>query len=345
MANPTEVVRAVVLDNEYLTSIINNANVRLESASIQDIGAPIINDPLARNTFINTLYNKFIKTQVLNGLFKNPLEPLKGEKLPLFGDTVERMIFNPAKAIAYDSEEDNILTTQKPDIKVEYIRVERKDKYAITIPFPVMKQAFSNDNSFSQFLSGAYNSLYNGDAIDEFNLMKKIFSDSMEGGYLPALTLEDNSTAITKQIINYSKNFRFPSSSFNAYSAHFPGENPLQTWCSPENLVLVCRSDLMTDIQIDVLAAAYQLDEVKLINNIIEVDAFPDENLMGCLCDRSFVQVEDSVMELDSFHRADDLSEKTYWHHWQTMTFSLLCNAVAFTQNTVEPTPPGTGGE
>lgn len=333
MAKETDLVRAVVNESSTLKDTVTNSGVDLYSGSISEIGAPIIEDPLARNTFLNVLYNKFIMSEVISGLFKNPLSVLKRGKVSGFGDTIERMIFNPAKAIEYSNTDDNILTTVKPDVKVEYIRVSRQDKYRVSIPFAVIKQAFMSENNFNEFVNGCINSLRNGDTIDEFLLMKKIVIDSITNAFIPERVIDTTKVVdFAKEIINSTKYFTFPSSEYNAYSKKYGvSDSKLTTWCNPEEIALVIRADAMTNIDVDVLAAAYHLDKVNLTKNIIEVDKFDDEGkILGIACDKSFFQVADTLTEMASFTRADDLSEKTYWHHWQTMTFSLLANVVAF---------------
>ena len=334
MGVQTDLVKAVVNESSNLSDTVANSGVDLYSASIDKIGAPLIENPLARNEFLNILYNKFILSEVKTGLFKNPLAVLKRGSKSGFGDTIERMIFNPAKAIEYSNTEDNILTTVKPDVKVEYIRVDRKDKYRVSIPFSLLKQAFMSENNFSEFVNGAINSLKNGDSIDEFLLMKKIVNDSVHGGFIPQQIVNvSNAKELAKVMINATKYFTVPSSDYNAYSKKYGvSDSKLTTWCNPEDIAIIVRMDAMTDIDIDVLAAAYHLDKVKLSQNIIEVDKFDVEGkIIGLACDKSFFQVADTLTEMATFTRADDLSEKTYFHHWQTMTFSLLANVVAFT--------------
>lgn len=328
-ASPTDVVKAIVNENSMLKAIVLDSGVRLENASLKEIAPPIITDPLATNTFLKNLYNKFILTEVIDGRFENPLAPMKKERVAPFGDTVERTIFNPAKAIQYDSSNENILTAVPPDVKVEYIRVNRKDKYPVSIPRPALQQAFTNDGSFASFMTGAMSSLYNGDSIDEFQLMKKVVSDIFDATYLPYKELKTGVVDQTVDIITAMKMFKFPSDEYNVYSKKYP-DNKLTTWSDPKNIFLIVDVETLTKIRVEELAAAFNLKEVEIGNNIIEVDGFEKEGLRAIVCDWQYFQVRDTLYEIADFFRADDLSTKTYLHHWQTMTSSLLCNAIAF---------------
>lgn len=334
MATSKQIVNATLNADPVLQSATPD-----RSGSLSEIIAPVITDPLLTNRFLSVLYNKFILTEVITGLFRNPLSRLKTVARP-YGDTIERMIFNPAKAMDYNvsSETDNILTPAPPDVKVEYIRVTRQDKYAVTLPRNVIMQAFESEESFGNFITGAINTLYNGDSIDEFNLMKKIVSDMVKQGYVNTVESTDNGSDFVKKLINYAKWFRFPSNNYNPYSVKYP-DTPLTTWVDPENILIIARSDAMTDVKIDVLAAAFNLSEIELSANIIEVDSFEDvsvsdenKRIKAIVCDASFFQVRDTLTELAEFFRGDYLETKTYWHHWQTMTCSLFANAIAITE-------------
>lgn len=339
MATETDVVKAVAYATPEAMSSLTDSGVRLSDASLNEIMLPIIENPLSKNAFFTNLYNKIIFQEVVNGKFKNPMGALKKNKLRPFGDTYERLIFNPAKAISYYNTNDNILTPALPDIKVEYIKVNREDKYPISLPYQAIQQAIMNEDSFREFREGASATLYNGDAIDEFNLMKKVISDVYKSGYMQSVEQGSDSTQLTKQIINLMKMFRFPSTKNNVYSIKYP-DDELVTWTNPENVVMIIKADVMTDIMVDVLSAAFNLDKIRLMEMIIEVDEFEDEDIVAFVGDIAYFQVRDQLYQMDSFQRADDLSIKTYLHHWQAIECSMFANACCIRKNgSTAPTP------
>lgn len=340
MATMTELVKAIVNENSYLKGVMTNSNTRLGEASLKEIGAPIVADPLARNTFLNNLYNKFITSKVISRMYENPLAVLKGQKYAPYGDTIERMINNPAKAIEYSNKDDNILTNVPPDVKVEYIKVNRQDKYRVSVPYPVLQQAFMSENGFSEFVSACINSLYNGDNIDEFLLMKKIISDMVNSGYMLTQKIEAANDDATVQIKNLYDYMQFPSANFNMYSSLYP-TTPLTTWCPAGELVIISTVDYLNKLNVKFLASVFNLSLAELEGRIIKVDGFESDNgINAVVLDEGFMQVHDTVYEMDSFHRADDLSEKTYLHHWQSMQGSLLANAVALCDTEVPSQSP-----
>lgn len=332
-----DTLRALVNENNYLRQLMTDSSVRLATASVSQIGPPILIDPFARNQFVTDLYNKIITTKVRDRIFTNPLSVLKGDKLYPYGDMVEHMIANPAVAIEYDNTDDNILTTAKPDFKVEYIKVNRKDKYRVSVPYPVLQQAFSSESGFSEFLSATINTLYNGDYIDEFLLMKKIVSDMCDGGYIKKVQNATGGDATTIQIIDIFDYMQFPSTNWNGYTLLNP-DKPLTTFCPANELAIIADAHFINQLSVETLAAKFNLDEINLTKNIIKVDGFEGTSgILAVIIDHGFMQVHDTLYELDSFHRADNLTEKSYLHHWQTMQGSLLANACCIVDHIDEP--------
>lgn len=328
-ATPTDVAKTVLNKVPEAKALLQNEGISLQDSSLQEIMPPVIEDPFTFNKFLTKLYNMIILQEVINGRFNNPLNVLKKGNMGVFGDTIERLIFNPAKAISYFDTKDNILTPAPPDIKVEYIQINRQDKYRVSIPRALAQQAFMGDNSFGEFMTGAMNSLYNGDTIDEYHLILRIAEDMVNQGYLLTENRAATSIDYTKQIINATKYFTFPNTKYNMYSQKYP-QDAVTTWCDPSNIVIVARADAITDLKVDVLAAAFNLSEIELTSNIIEVDQFGDSQISCVVSDKGFWQVRDQLYEVADFWRADDLSTKSYLHHWQAINCSLFAKALAF---------------
>lgn len=332
----TDAVKSVIKGTPEAMNILSANNLTL-SSSLTEILPPLVDEPFAFNRFLTKLYNKILLQEIINGRFENPLAPFKKSSTKPFGDTIERSVFNPANAINYYDTQDNILTTVAPDIKVEYIKLNRQDKYRVSLPQPVIQQAIQTEETFGDFMSGAMGSLYNGDSIDEYRLMIKIFTDMLSANYLHAVSKGADGVAFTKQLINLAKLMRFPSTNYIAYNTHLPeGDTPLEVWCNPSDIMILIRADVLTDVKVDVLSAAFNLSEIELSKQIVEVDQFGDSNIIAVVCDRSYLQVRDTLYQVADFYRADDLSTKTYLHHWQFISSSLLTKAVAITDASLD---------
>lgn len=313
-------------------------------ANITEVGAPILTYQSTQNEFLNALVNRIALTIIRNKTLKNPLAVLKKGTIPL-GSDIQEIFTNMAKDNGFDGSGSKLLTKTTPDTKVLYQRMNRQGQYAVTISKQQLQTAFTSYSELEKMLSGIVTSMYSGDNYDEFILMKNLFADAITSDKIVKADISavvDEATAkqLVKGIKKISKGFTFPSSNFNTYFANKPesdtSTNPVVTWTPTEDQILLIRADIMTDIDVDVLAAAFNMDKVQFMAQSLEVDSFGSaETCVAVLCDRSFVQVYDNLFETTEFYNAQGLYWNYWLNHWQTIGYSLFANAVAF----LEPEP------
>jgi hypothetical protein len=210
----------------------------------------------------------------------------------------------------------------------------------------MLQRAFTSEQELEAMMNSVINSMYSGDELDEFILVKNLFATAVTGGKIISAAVshvKDEATgkALVKDIKKASKAMTFPSSNFNTYFANRPASDkgePVTTWTPVEDQILIIRADVMVDIDVEVLAAAFNLDKVSFLPKVLEVDSFGSAtNVLAILCDRSLIQVYDNLFELSNFFNPQGL----YWNYWlnhvQTYSISLFANAVAFV---APPVPP-----
>lgn len=307
-------------------------------ATITEVGAPILTYQSTQNEFLNALVNRIALTIIRNKTLKNPLAILKKGTIPL-GSDIQEIFTNMAKDNGFDGSGSKLLTKTTPDTKVLYQRMNRQGQYPVTISKQQLQTAFTSYSELEKMLSGIVTSMYSGDNYDEFILMKNLFADAITNDKIVTAAVghvnnEATGKALIKAIKKASKAFTFPSSAFNSYYDNRPDSDvgePVITWTPTEDQVLLIRSDVMTDISVDVLAAAFNLDKVQFMAQSMEVDSFGSAtNCLAVLIDRSWVQVYDNLFETTEFYNAQGLYWNYWLNHWQTYGYSLFANAVAF---------------
>lgn len=329
-----------------LNTIRANASVeyvnRVPLASrtnIESVGNPILEYQNIQNEFINSLVNRIALTIVHNKTAKNPLAVLKKGAIPL-GSDIQEIFTNMAKDAGYDRTGSKLLTVTKPDVKALYYRVNREGQYPVTIYQTDLQRAFTSYADLENLMSSIVTSLYSGDAQDEFILMKSMFAKAIANDHVvkAAIThVKDEATgkALVKSIKKASKAFTFASHSFNKYFDNRPDTDlgrPIETWTPIEDQVLVIRADVMTDIDVDVLAAAFNMDKAKFMGQILEVDSFGSaDNCVAVLCDKSFIKVYDTLNKMTDFFNPQGMYYNYWLNHHQVYGYSLFANAVAFT--------------
>ena len=306
--------------------------------NITTVGAPILTYQSTQNEFLSALINRIALSIIRNKTLKNPLAILKKGTIPL-GSDIQEIFTNMAKDQGFDGSGSKLLTKTIPDTKVLYQRMNRQGQYPVTISKQQLQTAFTSYAELEKLLNGIVTAMYSGDNYDEFILMKNIVADAITNEKVVTVSVghitdEGSAKGLIKAIKKTSKAFTFPSSSFNTYFANKPDSDtgdPVITWTPPEDQVLLIRADIMTDISIDVLAAAFNLDKVAFKSMVLEVDSFGSAtNCYAMLIDRSWMQVYDNLFETTEFYNAQGLYWNYWLNHWQTYGYSRFANAVAF---------------
>jgi uncharacterized protein YjdB len=318
---------------EYQTRVPEAARTNIEA-----VGNPILEYQNIQNEFLNALVNRIALTIVANKTAKNPLAVLKKGSIPL-GSDIQEIFTNMAKDAGYDRTGSKLLTVTKPDVKALYYRVNREGQYPVTIYQVDLQRAFTSWTELENLMTSIVTSLYSGDTQDEFILMKSMFAKAIDEEHIVTASIshvkdETTGKALVKAIKKASKAFTFMSHAFNKYYDFRPTKDtgrPVETWTPVEDQVLVIRADVMTDIDVDVLAAAFNMDKVKFMGQVLEVDSFGSEsNCVAVLCDRSFIKVYDTLNKMTDFFNPQGMYYNYWLNHHQVYGYSLFANAIAF---------------
>lgn len=305
--------------------------------NITEVGAGVMNHQDSENEFLSALVNKIAMTIVRNKTFRNPLSVLKKGSVPL-GNNLEEIYTNPANGTTFDPSGGDLMSRAIPDTKAIYHKLNRKGKYKATISHAQLIEAFTSYSALEKLLNSIVNSIYSGDNLDEFMLMKELFGSAITGGKLKTVNVAkpgdtDTSKEFVKAIKTVGQAMQFPSSNFNAYYDinKDTDAKPVVTWTPSENQVLLLRNDISVEVDVELLAKAFNVSYTNLEQRTLIVDGFGSATNCGAvLCDESFVQVWDNLTRMETFNNGDGLYINYFYHHWQTYSLSLFANAMAF---------------
>ena len=334
MANMVNIVNTILAN---ASDLYKERVPQATQDNIQEVGAAVMGYTATQNEFLNALVNKIAMTIVHNKTFKNPLAILKKGSVPL-GRNIEEIFTNPVTGKTYDPNSKDLLSRETPDVKAIYHSMNRQGLYKATVYKSQLLQAFTSWNALEQLLNNIVNAIYSGDNLEEFMLMKQLFSSAITGKKLKTfgvdeVTSTDTAKEFVKAVKTVGQGMAFPSSCYNTYF-DINGENdakPVVTWTPMENQILLLRNDVSVNVDVELLARAFNVSYTDLKQRTIIVDGFGDATNCGAvLCDEAFVQVYDNLTQMETFHDGHDLCDSFMYHHWQTYSLSLFANAVAF---------------
>lgn len=344
MATAIDIVNAVIETSSTLKDNIPLAT----NATLQSTGGAIMQYTPFMNEFINGLVNRILFQEAHNMTYDNPLRIFKGVDIP-YGTDVQDNIANPAVATPYDSSAmSDVLSPASPDVKTVYYRRNRQDKYKVTVYDAVLAGAFTNADTFNNFVSMILNTLTSGDNIDEFKLMKGVVGQAINDGNINKTSLPAGTdhrafaeTLVTDLRAKYLQ-FQFPSTKYNCYqkmakAKGIENATPLTTWTSPDRISVMVRADVAAFTDVEVLAKAFNMSKADFLGRQVMVDSFGDTGdaakTLAIIADNTFLRTHDNRFQMaETPYNASTLSRTYFLHHWETMACSPFANAWAFTE-------------
>ena len=317
-----------------------------DDTAISQFADPIINNKVVQNEFISSLIQRIVYTQFEIKYFRNPLQVLEGDQIPL-GYQGQEIYVNPAKGRKFNPDDfAGLLAKYESDVKVQYMALNMDVQYPVTILRQSLKKAFVSWTDLETFIDQLSNSLYNGAYIDEFRFTKNIVSSAYKDNkaiieQITAPTTE----ALAKEFITKARtlflNFQTPSSNYNAWNKMGGYGRPIVTFTAPEDIIFIIKNDLRAYLDVNVLASAFNMHKTDLLGNIITVDnfdVFDDDgnkiydasNIIGLIADKRWFRIKRQDMFLDTFYNPNNRTWQYYLNLIKMYNFSLFANGVIF---------------
>lgn len=318
-----------------------------DETSIAQFATPILENTDVRDEFLSNLIKRIVYTQFEIKYFRNPLQVLEGDTIPL-GYRGQELFVNPAKGRKFNPEDfAGLLTKYTADVKVQYFDVNMDIQYPLTVLRSSLKQAFVSWGDLESFIDQLSNSLYNGCYIDEFRYTKNIVASAYQQDYAIIEKITAPSTKeLAKDFITKARtlflNFQTPSSNYNSWKkVKSDDQYPIITWTESDNIVFLIRNDIRSFIDVNILAESFNMDKTTLIGNILPVDNFDiynddgekiydGSNIIGMIADKSWFRIKPQDRFLDTFYNPNNRTMQYYLNNIKMYNFSLFANGVIF---------------
>lgn len=337
---------------DILNTIRNNADTEYQDRvpvatkeNIAEIGRVLEQYSVVYNTFASDLMHKIGKTFVETALFTNKLAHFKSGKLLSMQDVEDIFVesFREAEG-AYDPNggmADGGINPFKrrtyQDVHVMYYRMNRQDKYVITLYKDDVIRAFRSEATLDAFITAQFNSLYTGAEWDEYTHMKQLLAEGIKAGdfkdYLVSAIGTSGQT--DAQLQRACKDFirtvkkavndvGYPSTEFNPAG--------VKTKTDKSNLVLFINKDINPHLDVDLYATIFGPEYAKLGIEIVELDNFgsDDTGTYALLVDKNWFKVYDNKNEMESLRNPEGLYTNYWLHIWQTLAYSKFKTAIRF---------------
>ena len=274
-----------------------------DADSIRDIGKIIMDAPNLRNAFASDLINRIVLVIVTSKMYENPWARLKKGKLDI-GESVEEIFVNMARAELYNpaGSAETVFKRSIPDIRAAFHVVNYQVFYPVTIENEDLSMAFTTQNGLYNLIEKIYETLYTADAYDEFNVMKYLIAEHILAGHIkvveiPTPSSETNIRMDVSAIKATSNKMKFQTSEYNLAG--------VKTHVKHENQTIIVSADFDAAMDVQVLAAAFNMEKAEFLSKRLLVDSFGNidiPRLAECapeLCNNIVYDTEGHVVSAD----------------------------------------------
>lgn len=302
--------------------------------NILNVGNALQTWDLMYNEFFPALFNKIGKTIIESKLFKNKLARFKSGTI-LTQQDVEEIFIEMSKAEgAYDHTGPNPLGRRSgPAVHAVFHRQNRQDYYAITIGDLDVLRVFRSEATLDNFITGLFNSVYSGAEYDEYLHMKNLLAGYKElydycSYQVAPITDEASAKAFVKTVRKASQDMTFASTEYNA--------SGVNTWTPVENQVMFINKDVLAEVDVEVLAKAFNMGKTDIQVEIVVLDDFGSlTDTYGLLVDKDFFRIWDTLSKMEPQRNAQGLFTNYFYHVHQILSLSPFKNAIRFTTEDV----------
>ena len=371
---PSKMITLTNSSVDVINAIRNSASVDFQNKvplatanadSIREIGTIIMDYPALQNEFLSALINRIGRVILTSKMFKNPWNMFKKGILD-YGETIEEIFVNIASPEQYSAEdaENTVFKRVLPDVKSAFHVINYQEVYPVTIQDKDLRKAFMSWDGVTDLIARVVDSMYSAAEYDEFLVMKYLLAKRiLAGGLTPVVVgnyASDTSLAV-KAFKSTSNKFEFMSTDYNLAGVH--------NFSKKDEQYLIVNADFDASMDVDVLAAAFNMDKAEFLGHKVLVDSFGDiddarlKKLFGSdftvltsdektalngvpavLVDADWFMIYDNLVTFTEQYNAKGMYWNYFYHAWKTFSVSPFANAALFlkeapTVSTVAVTP------
>lgn len=289
------------------------------------------------NEFADGLINQIGSVIARNVAWQNPLSIFK-QGMMSAGDTIEEIQTGLLTAHTYDPTRDSterlIFGTELPQTEANFHQINRQDMYKVSVNRPMLQRAFTSENNgLDVLVNQLMTAPTTSDYWDEFLLMTSLFAIyEANGGFyhvnVPDVKSLESDVNDAKSVIRKMRamagTLKFLSTKYNAAG--------MPVFANPEDLILFVTPEFNAAIDVEALAAAFNIERTSMYGRVIEI---PDEyfGISGCqaiLTTSDFFVVADTLLENAGIFDPSTLTNNYFLHHHGIVSASRFAPAIMF---------------
>jgi len=291
----------------------------------------VLENPVYANEYLSALVDRIFYAYIHEYSLSNKFAEFKRGFVE-YGRTMEEIGVDIINAEMYDPEaaETTVWKRNIPPVSAIFHTINRENFYTVTLENELLRRAFVDGNAMTRLANQIINTLYNSDNYDEWLIFKNLFSayNSAQLFYPVVITKPtDTDTAKTfiQQVRATITSIGLPSRKYNSLG--------LMRDSRPEDLVLFMKPELEALVDVEVLAAAFNMSKAEFLARRVVIDDFGTgtDDIQAVLVDRNWFVQYDTVFRTEEIYNPKGLYWNIFLHHHGIYSTSRFAPAVAFT--------------
>lgn len=313
----------IAVNNAYNTAIDSTTRSALSS-----IGAWIAKSDytLTYEDIANTFFTKIGLTMITK---HQQVDKFRQFHAVGDGKDIEEIHVGDYAGYAYDKTGANVLADQgEPTINVNYSKQQRRSQYAMTIRDLQWRPVFNDITTKQDFIYEHFNRMTQSIKKDDYILGKKCLGmiDFTQGNMtyqVPTVTSAKSVQTFLRTLKKASMDMTFNNTLLN--------EGGVDAICDKSDQVLFINKDVLSHVDVDVLAGVFNIDKIDIANRIIVLDDFGQiSNCCGILMDTRKMRIYDDVVDVEAQRNAKGRFTNYFYNVWATYRISPYRQAIKF---------------
>lgn len=323
-----------------------------DNDSVKTWGSVLMGNPIIRNEFLANLQNFYIKPYIIAKNFKNPYAVFKKDQI--VNGNIQEVAFELIKAREFDQHKgaEREFARNLPDVRSAFHTVNVSIQYPVTIQDNYLNRAFTSIDAVGALISQILSQLENSAANDEYLMFKYLLIKGVTKGRTHAIATDGTPKSVVKKARTLAQQLKFYTTKHNQARLH--------TLTNPENLYLLATAEQIAEMDVEVLASAFNMDKTEFVGHVIsfpDLDEFDNDrfseiagdqfepvtadelNLMKkvalVMVDEEWFQVYDAYRTMTSVYNNAGLYTNYFYTIEMILSTSPFSNAISLTKEEI----------
>lgn len=288
------------------------------------MGKPSSSKLNTQNEFLGSLVEKIGRQEYSSRAYMNPLAKFKKGFIENASE-IEEIYVARVQGVAQDLDGTDTLKRVKPNITTQYHKQNFGKCYTATISDQQVRRAFTTKDGVRKIADEILTQLQTGYEYDEYIQMRDNMVDLIDGTpcKVQISSITDNTTAkaFTKQVKKHVADMKFRSTRYSTVERH----------CQEKDLVLVLRSGLLAEIDVELLATAFNVSLTDVPTMVVEVDDFTGyPNVQAMLIEKEALMVFDTLYNLEPQRNAKGMFTNHHLNVEKIISTSNMYNVAVY---------------